>query len=706
MAGGLVGVDAGFDAGVDAGQADAGFDAGTCTPLPLASACMDTSGALCGYVDAGCGTELRCEYCTERTECGVSQPNRCSTPTGLCTLEGWCWEAPLPQGNDIRAVWGTSMRDLWLATANGGVFRWNGERTSMAGAPMASRVDWRSISGRGADVVLGGDNGLVLLRQDGGWFFEQPSTTTEDFVSVVMRPDGTIFAGSTSGNVFERKATNFWEPRGGAGGNGHVRLFMHQGILWAVRGNGRLWRANASGFDEVVATNVPLPETLDPVSLGQEVAVASTSLLPDAGVLVRVFVHSTVTNTPWNEAASVETGSQSRQVGLARRDGGLWLVAARDTIRKIDRADDGGWSLSGPQLVWPAGFSGERTRNYSTAIVFENEVFIGGSDGVYAFIQPATGQLVSTASLLNRHRPAQTLCLGPAERPIAVLEGSMVLERAPAGTWSRRDIPASLTTSTWNQCVWVSPGRTVMVGTASSVLEFQGTTFSRIDAGVQGDGGLVNFVAAHANATGVYAIGPVSSTATRVLLLRPDGSSTVRTAPGELVSMSSVPNSTFFVGPSGIGFFESDGGIKVDPPPNSANPGTTRAVMGAVLLADAGTVAFAVGESGALWKRPSIGGFVVLQQATQNEDYNQVWVSPRGGEAFIVGRKAVGTSATRDPAVFRLKATGLPMTVDPVPFTSRGPVAVFGTLDAGFVSVFVSGDQGVILRKDFPTDGG
>src|SRR5437868_10704583 len=42
---------------------------------------------------------------------------------GLCEPSGWCWENPLPQGQDIVAIWGASSDDVWASTSYGRLLR-------------------------------------------------------------------------------------------------------------------------------------------------------------------------------------------------------------------------------------------------------------------------------------------------------------------------------------------------------------------------------------------------------------------------------------------------------------------------------------------------------------------------------------------------------------------------------------------------------
>ena len=42
---------------------------------------------------------------------------------GLCSKDKWCWVNPLPQGNALNAMWGTSATDVYAVGDNGTILR-------------------------------------------------------------------------------------------------------------------------------------------------------------------------------------------------------------------------------------------------------------------------------------------------------------------------------------------------------------------------------------------------------------------------------------------------------------------------------------------------------------------------------------------------------------------------------------------------------
>ena len=78
---------------------------------------------------------------------------------------GWTWMNPLPQGNELRAVYGTSSRDVYAAGLFGTILHYDGrEWTTMPNVP--THEDLLGIWLAGPNAVFAvGDN--VLLRYDG-----------------------------------------------------------------------------------------------------------------------------------------------------------------------------------------------------------------------------------------------------------------------------------------------------------------------------------------------------------------------------------------------------------------------------------------------------------------------------------------------------------------------------------------------------------
>jgi hypothetical protein len=86
--------------------------------------------------------------------------------TGVCSVHGWCWAGPVPVGNAMNDVWGTSASDVWAVGEAGTVMHFDG-------------AGWKGVTGvgDGPDYLQqqSGNFGARLLRVHGSapndvWF--------------------------------------------------------------------------------------------------------------------------------------------------------------------------------------------------------------------------------------------------------------------------------------------------------------------------------------------------------------------------------------------------------------------------------------------------------------------------------------------------------------------------------------------------------
>ncbi len=78
---------------------------------------------------------------------------------GICR-NGFCWEYPLPQGNDLKAVWGKSASDVWMVGSVGTVLHWNGTRLENHSLQFPATTQLNSVWSNGTDVWVVGETQL------------------------------------------------------------------------------------------------------------------------------------------------------------------------------------------------------------------------------------------------------------------------------------------------------------------------------------------------------------------------------------------------------------------------------------------------------------------------------------------------------------------------------------------------------------------
>jgi hypothetical protein len=115
-----------------------------------------------------CGNGTMCNLNT-----GTCQtPDEASSPPvplpAACDPGGFCWENPLPQGNDINRAWARAANDIWFAGANGSILHWDGIVLSRAVTPTTFGLN--GVWALGANEAWAvGDSGTVLHWDGSTW---------------------------------------------------------------------------------------------------------------------------------------------------------------------------------------------------------------------------------------------------------------------------------------------------------------------------------------------------------------------------------------------------------------------------------------------------------------------------------------------------------------------------------------------------------
>jgi len=97
--------------------------ASVCLALSIVAGCDQLSGSFIQPNPLNCATSG--SDCNSGTSCnrmtGHCDPVAAVSPkpTPLCNPGGFCWENPLPQGNDLYRAWGRAPNDVWFVGAYG-----------------------------------------------------------------------------------------------------------------------------------------------------------------------------------------------------------------------------------------------------------------------------------------------------------------------------------------------------------------------------------------------------------------------------------------------------------------------------------------------------------------------------------------------------------------------------------------------------------
>jgi hypothetical protein len=141
------------------------------------------------------GLDNDCDGWTDGEDEGCLQV---MTPEGLCTSgqSRWCWENPLPHGNDLVGVWGEGSR-AHAVGPNGLLVTLSGSQPQVE--PLSTFEDLRAVHGDGATLAIVAE-GLLMLKVEGqgSHDFLRPG---RDFRDVWVETASRIWLANSSGSL-------------------------------------------------------------------------------------------------------------------------------------------------------------------------------------------------------------------------------------------------------------------------------------------------------------------------------------------------------------------------------------------------------------------------------------------------------------------------------------------------------------------------
>ncbi len=182
---------------------------GTITSTPAGIQCVGTSKlskpTTCTY-DFPVGTPITLSSTTDTKSYGTSYSGLCEGGSGcsftfnapgsitagiaarVCSSGNWCWYNPLPQGNTLRAIWGSSGNDIWASGDAGTLLHYDGANwSSPTPTGMATTQDLYGLYGTSDSDAWAVGTGGALVRWDGSDWKATPQsgvTTNQTLRSV------------------------------------------------------------------------------------------------------------------------------------------------------------------------------------------------------------------------------------------------------------------------------------------------------------------------------------------------------------------------------------------------------------------------------------------------------------------------------------------------------------------------------------------
>lgn len=173
-------------------------------------------GKDCGLVfgpdSCGVARTVDCGSCPSLQLCGAGgTENQCGAP--VCVGDGFCWQNPLPQGNTLRGIWGSSRQDVWAVGDSGTLLRWDGARWALAQGPTSASL--RGVWGSSASDVwaVGADSTEqgVITHFDGGQWNVVPGLQVPSLDGVAGASASDGWAVGEAGTLLRLRAGG-WQP--------------------------------------------------------------------------------------------------------------------------------------------------------------------------------------------------------------------------------------------------------------------------------------------------------------------------------------------------------------------------------------------------------------------------------------------------------------------------------------------------------------
>lgn len=209
----------------------------------------------CGVAPNGCGGFISCGTCQEPEVCGArGQANTCGIPTAdrYCTVDGWCWEYPLPHGNTIHGAHFRAADDGWAVGDEGHIQHWDGTKWSQI--PSGTLAPLHGVQALAAnDVWAVGDTGTVL-RDQGNGFQKLDAGTPQNLASLWAASATDVWTVGAKGTVLRNQGSGFQKQDAGTAKDLQDVWGSGPSDVWMVGNSGTVLRHDGTALSTVTAS--------------------------------------------------------------------------------------------------------------------------------------------------------------------------------------------------------------------------------------------------------------------------------------------------------------------------------------------------------------------------------------------------------------------------------------------------------------------
>lgn len=127
------------------------------------------------------------------------EPTTNNTPTALSSISEWTWQNPLPQGNTLKAVWGSGSNDVFAVGSYGTILHYDGIEWQVMDSGTTQNLN--GVWGSNGDNVFAVGSGGTILHYDGAVWGPMSSGTTRDLNGVWGSSASNVFAVGSYGTI-------------------------------------------------------------------------------------------------------------------------------------------------------------------------------------------------------------------------------------------------------------------------------------------------------------------------------------------------------------------------------------------------------------------------------------------------------------------------------------------------------------------------
>ena len=312
-----------------------------------------SSGGICdGYND--CSINM-----AKRVKADVKfQPRLCQS--------SWCWYNPLPQGNALSGMWGSSASDIWAVGDFGTAMHYNGQTWSLINTNTSKHLNGVYAPAAGTAVVVG-DAGLVT-RWNGTAFVSEPSGIVANINSVWGTAANNLFAVGDGGAIIRNNGNGWMPMTSGTTSNLYRVNGSAADNVWAVGAAGTIRSFSGTSWNTVTGPGTaPLADVW--TSGPNDVWAVGGTTGADCGVFRRDGV-MWKTNSTCSAGITAVWGNSPRDV---------WAGGAVKTIQRFVESDVS--KVLTPDILSAGSLKGYIPTHKAAWGVKEGEVYLATSHG-------------------------------------------------------------------------------------------------------------------------------------------------------------------------------------------------------------------------------------------------------------------------------------------------------------------------------------